>query len=186
MKSHLLFIVIIFISLNGFSQSKSELHAIIEKLSAENKELKEENQKLRDDYSELKKEIDFLKIDLQTCNDQRDKLINALSPENNASNSNPAIVTQNSNKSQPSNGRCQAITSKGTQCTRNSEPGSNYCWQHKGTYEPSSTTTSNSNKAAVSPSKNSGTSTSGGRTIYTGPRGGKYYINSKGNKTYVK
>lgn len=25
-----------------------------------------------------------------------------------------------------------------------------------------------------------------GRTIYTGPRGGKYYINSNGNKTYVK
>lgn len=27
---------------------------------------------------------------------------------------------------------------------------------------------------------------SGGRTIYTGPRGGHYYINSKGNKVYVK
>ncbi len=24
-----------------------------------------------------------------------------------------------------------------------------------------------------------------GRTIYTGPRGGQYYINSNGNKTYV-
>lgn len=24
-----------------------------------------------------------------------------------------------------------------------------------------------------------------GRAIYTGPRGGQYYINSKGNKTYV-
>lgn len=24
------------------------------------------------------------------------------------------------------------------------------------------------------------------RTIYTGPRGGRYYINSNGNKTYVK
>lgn len=24
-----------------------------------------------------------------------------------------------------------------------------------------------------------------GRTIYTGPRGGQYYINSKGNKVYV-
>ena len=28
--------------------------------------------------------------------------------------------------------------------------------------------------------------TSQGKTIHTGPRGGKYYINSKGNKTYVK
>lgn len=25
----------------------------------------------------------------------------------------------------------------------------------------------------------------GGNTIYTGPRGGQYYINSNGNKTYV-
>jgi PBCV-specific basic adaptor domain len=25
-----------------------------------------------------------------------------------------------------------------------------------------------------------------GRTIYEGPRGGQYYINSNGNKTYLK
>lgn len=29
-------------------------------------------------------------------------------------------------------------------------------------------------------------SSSSERTIHTGPRGGRYYINSKGNKTYVK
>lgn len=27
--------------------------------------------------------------------------------------------------------RCQAITQKGTQCKRNAEKGSIYCWQHK-------------------------------------------------------
>lgn len=27
---------------------------------------------------------------------------------------------------------------------------------------------------------------SSGNTVYTGPRGGQYYINSNGNKTYVK
>lgn len=27
--------------------------------------------------------------------------------------------------------RCQAITQKGTQCKRNAEHGSNYCWQHQ-------------------------------------------------------
>ena len=26
----------------------------------------------------------------------------------------------------------------------------------------------------------------GGRTIHTGPRGGRYYINRKGNKSYVR
>jgi hypothetical protein len=29
-------------------------------------------------------------------------------------------------------GRCQATTKKGTQCSRNAKPGSNYCWQHGG------------------------------------------------------
>jgi len=66
--------------------------------------------------------------------------------------------------------QCVAITQKGTQCSRNAEDGSDYCWQHK-----KSTTTT----------KSSTTSTTG-RTIYTGPRGGKYYINSKGNKVYIK
>lgn len=31
----------------------------------------------------------------------------------------------------------------------------------------------------------SGRSYSGGKTIHTGPRGGRYYYNSSGNKTYV-
>lgn len=26
--------------------------------------------------------------------------------------------------------RCQATTKKGTQCLRNAQPGSRYCWQH--------------------------------------------------------
>jgi hypothetical protein len=29
-------------------------------------------------------------------------------------------------------GRCQAITKKGTQCSRNARAGSSYCWQHGG------------------------------------------------------
>lgn len=28
-------------------------------------------------------------------------------------------------------GRCQAITKKGTQCKRNAQAGSSYCWQHQ-------------------------------------------------------
>jgi hypothetical protein len=30
-----------------------------------------------------------------------------------------------------SSGRCQAITKKGTQCSRKAQPGSSYCWQHQ-------------------------------------------------------
>ncbi|WP_452228971.1 HNH endonuclease signature motif containing protein [Lacinutrix sp. MEBiC02404] len=36
------------------------------------------------------------------------------------------------------------------------------------------------------PNSNPGQSIKSTRTIYTGARGGKYYINSNGNKTYVK
>lgn len=91
---------------------------------------------------------------------------------------NSTTTTSNTNESakketQQENHRCKAITAKGTQCSRNAEPGSDYCWQHQ---ENSSTTTVTQ--------KSSSSSTS--RTIYTGPRGGKYYINSKGNKVYIK
>jgi hypothetical protein len=33
---------------------------------------------------------------------------------------------------QPVSGRCQAITKKGTQCSRRAKPGSRFCWQHGG------------------------------------------------------
>ena len=36
------------------------------------------------------------------------------------------------------------------------------------------------------PSTSAGSTGGGSRTIQTGPRGGHYYINSNGNKTYVK
>jgi colicin import membrane protein len=75
--------------------------------------------------------------------------------------------------------RCIATTTAGYQCSRNADEGSDYCWQHKKMYEPSSSTTS-SKSSSVS------NSSSSSRTIHTGPRGGKYYINSKGNKVYVK
>lgn len=69
--------------------------------------------------------------------------------------------------------RCAAITQKGTQCTRNATAGSDFCWQHAG-----------SSKAAVK--ENAGVDNSQGKTIYTGPKGGQYYINKNGNKTYVR
>lgn len=84
--------------------------------------------------------------------------------------------------------QCQAITSKGTQCKRSAEAGSNYCWQHKSTYEPNSDVSDKKNdsttvkKSTTTPQSPS----TGGRIYQTGPKGGTYYINSHGNKTYVK
>jgi colicin import membrane protein len=88
-----------------------------------------------------------------------------------------SIETSNTNNEQK---RCQAITAKGSQCSRNVSNGSKYCWQHQ-TYNESTTST----KTSSSSDKNN-SSKSSSRTIYTGPRGGKYYINSNGNKTYIR
>lgn len=68
--------------------------------------------------------------------------------------------------------QCKAITKAGTQCKRTTKEGSDYCWQHQ-SYNKSVT-------------KEKSSSYSNDKTIHTGPRGGQYYINSKGNKTYIK
>lgn len=75
-------------------------------------------------------------------------------------------------------GQCKAITAAGTQCKRSASEGSDYCWQHQ-EYSGSKATVKSSGSS-------SGSSTGSGRTIQTGPRGGKYYINKNGNKTYIK
>ena len=42
----------------------------------------------------------------------------------------PGYVKPASNESSP-DGRCMAVTKKGTRCTRSAEQGSKYCWQHQ-------------------------------------------------------
>lgn len=66
--------------------------------------------------------------------------------------------------------QCKAITKAGTRCSRNAEAGSDYCWQHK-----------NSNVQSKKAD-----SYSSDKIYHTGPRGGQYYINSKGKKVYKK
>ena len=65
---------------------------------------------------------------------------------------------------------CKAITKAGKRCSRLHEPGNVYCWQHK----KDSINTQNIHSRQQD------------RFIHTGPRGGRYYINSKGNKVYIK
>lgn len=50
---------------------------------------------------------------------------------------------------------------------------------------PASVSSSGS-RSTSSTQPTSSSSTYNGRKIYTGPRGGRYYINSKGNKVYIK
>jgi hypothetical protein len=44
----------------------------------------------------------------------------------------PTTATTQPKPSQNASRQCQAITKKGTQCSRTAKPGSNYCWQHGG------------------------------------------------------
>ena len=67
--------------------------------------------------------------------------------------------------------RCTAITAKGTQCSRNAQSGSEFCWQHVGSSD--------------SKTINKSSQPSGSSTIHTGPRGGQYRINSSGKKVYI-
>jgi colicin import membrane protein len=187
MKSLLLFILLLLINLTGFSQSKKDLQAQVIALNAEKQNLITEKQKLMDDILNLKQEIIDLKTDILTYKSENEQLRTQLTSNNNASAAtlNAVSSTQKTITTQTSSGRCQAITAKGTQCSRSADAGSKYCWQHKKTYEPGSTATS-TNKSSSTSTGNNFNSTYGGKTIMTGPRGGKYYINSKGNKTYIK
>jgi len=94
-------------------------------------------------------------------------------------------TSTNQQKSETTSTQCAAITQAGIRCTRKAEPGSIYCWQHQGYGGSTPTSTQKPTTTTKNTGTSSGTSTSG-RTIYTGPRGGKYYINSSGNKTYIK
>lgn len=157
------------VNLDCFPQSKSELNAQVSALQNEKSRLDKENDDLNHQVYILKEELEKVKAQ----NEDLKVALNEAKQKAESSSTN-SVYSGTSNPS--SNNQCLATTSKGTRCTRKPDSGSNYCWQHKTTYEP--------NKENVStPSTTSG---SGGRTIYTGPRGGKYYINSKGKKTYIK
>ncbi|HAQ02375.1 hypothetical protein A2467_02280 [Candidatus Nomurabacteria bacterium RIFOXYC2_FULL_36_8] len=163
------FILLLFcfgLTFYAFPQSKKELKYDIYKLekkvsasSSDLKSLKDENEKLKYENESLRNENERLKLAISL--------------------NKPSDVPQptSSEKSNSTNNQCKAITAKGTQCSRNAEAGSDYCWQHKSSQETKST---------VKSSSSSGSNSGSGRTIHTGSRGGQYYINKNGNKTYIK
>lgn len=164
MKNLLLLLAILLLSVEVFPQSRKELKREIENykmaLTAErqeNAELKQENILL---YCQLEK-IRFFILQA-TDRSQLDSLI---------ADRMPSVVNDHSSRitTQPAQSeRCAATTNKGTPCSRNTQSGSAYCWQHQN-YE-------SKNKSGYR----------SGHTWHTGPRGGQYYINSKGNKVYKK
>jgi len=47
-----------------------------------------------------------------------------------------AAPLSKTNVKEPVDTQCQAITNSGKRCSRTALKGSDYCWQHKATYEP--------------------------------------------------
>jgi colicin import membrane protein len=188
MKTYVIFIIFSSLSLIGLSQSKKELQEQVTILLSEKQKLSDEKLKLMEEILNLKQQILDIKTENLSYKTENDKLRASISANNNASSSltNQVVSKQSTSTNEASRERCLAITAKGTQCTRLADLGSKYCWQHKTTYEPRTiNNTTTSNKSSISSGTSSGT-TSSGRTIYTGPRGGRYYINKNGNKTYIK
>lgn len=163
--------ILIITTLFCSAQSKKELNLKIQSLEKAQSELYSVVFTLREDVLVMKSEL----VSIKRENDYLKQLIASGNSNRTVQDTLKSKAVDNS--SPP--GRCKAITSKGSQCSRTAEVGSEYCWQHKSTYEPNST------KPAKS-SGSSGGATGSGREIHTGPRGGKYYINSKGNKVYIK
>jgi hypothetical protein len=139
-----------------------------------------------DEIYALKQQILELKEEILNLKTENSKLQSEIETQTNQSNSNnqqyifknssSSYSTNKTNNSQQSDSRrCKAITQNGTQCSRQADAGSDYCWQHKSTYDPNNSSSTKSDG-----------STYNGKTIHTGPRGGQYYINSHGNKTYIK
>lgn len=177
MKKTGVLVMLLMVSASLFPQSKAVLNARIETLSAKIETLSAEIQLVKEQNKSLIGELATLKT---LISDLDGKLISlkgqeippTAAPQVNESQT--ATVNDQAGKTK----RCKAITQAGTQCTRNAELGSDYCWQHK-----SSSTVSKSTGAINNSTSTSNTSS---KTIMTGPRGGQYYINKNGNKTYIK
>lgn len=184
MKFTFLVITLVVFSLVGFSQSKKELQEQIKTLNTEKSTLQDDKTKLGELILELKQQILDLKTENLDCRNANETLQSQISSAP-TSNSNNVLGITSPSSSSSTTKRCLAITAKGTQCTREAESGSDYCWQHKSTYEPYNVLSTKSSSSSTYKATSSPSSASG-RTLITGPRGGTYYINSKGNKTYVK
>ena len=171
MKKSFILILLILGSLNFFGQSKKVLRYQLEKQTTVNSTLTTENQSLSSEIKLLKSEIEKLKDDnrrLQIAVESNRPSNSVIPKSENA----PASDEPKTDKTQ-----CKATTASGAQCKRMAEPSSDYCWQHKNSREVKSTT--------KTPGSKSGSYT-GSKTIHTGSRGGQYYINKNGNKTYIK
>jgi len=166
----LIFLILIFCSYISFSQTKTEMKSEIESL-------KKQVETLTNEVNVQKSEIEQLKSLMISKLDEVSNSIKTFQGSG-TSESKDSPTEKTDDRATVGKAQCKAITAAGAQCKRSASEGSDYCWQHQG-YSGTKSTFKSSGSS-------SGTSTGSGRTIQTGPRGGKYYINKNGNKTYIK
>lgn len=85
----------------------------------------------------------------------------------------------------PSNMQLLTKEQHATKTAKERANNSNSTYSGYSTYKVNSTSSSTPVYKSNNTFSNSG-GTYKGKTIHTGPKGGQYYINSKGNKTYIK
>jgi colicin import membrane protein len=176
MKSPILFICLLLLPFWSFSQSRKVLQARINELTAKIETVNAEVRLLSEQNKNLSSEIAALRIRLSDTEKEMQAL-NTRNPSGMQPSVNSSQADSGQNRKATATNRCKAITTAGNQCSRNAQEGSDYCWQHAKAFE--------SSKTSASPG-NSINSNTGTREIMTGPRGGKYYINSNGKKTYIR
>lgn len=159
----LLFMVVAF---DAAGQSKAELKKEVEELKAELSQYKllvakykNGNIQLRLQINEIKRFVNQFPREIIPISEDSIS-INSDSPQ--------SVFPSKSTHDNTQASQCAAITKKGTRCSRSAQSGSKYCWQHQ------------TSESKPKSSYNSG------HVWQTGPRGGQYYINSKGNKVYKR
>lgn len=167
------FILLLFLSTGLFGQKKSELSTQI--LNLETRLIL-----LEKDVEKTKLENKILQQEVVSLKDQVSQMSLLLSEKEKGTSADESesVTTKTSTEKK----RCKAKTASGKQCSRDAQEGSDYCWQHRPTYEPSSTKKEDPGTGT----KSNSSVRSNTREIHTGPRGGKYYINANGKKTYIK
>ncbi|HET6558051.1 MAG TPA: hypothetical protein VFG54_12100 [Prolixibacteraceae bacterium] len=174
MKKIIIALMVLCLTLPGMAQSKKDLKYEIYTLKKQVTEI----QALKTELAALKEENQALKEKIKNL-EFRSTPGTVSSPVEA-----PGDQLKNDEADKPMKaGRCQAITQAGAQCKRLPSEGSRYCWQHAHQeygQKQSGSSTKSTTKSSY------GSSSGSGRTIHTGPRGGKYYINKNGNKTYIK
>jgi len=177
MKTLILIAAVFLFTLNGFSQSKRELNNKINESSLKVESLSSKIDVLTEQNKSQEKEIDRMSSKI-------DDLVSELKRINTQAAANAQISPNTPPVKEAAktiiNGQCKAITSVGNQCSRTPQNGSDYCWQHAKKNKSDKVSKSSTDPGSTKSTYN------GSREIQTGPRGGQYYINSKGNKTYIK